>query len=98
MSQYIYDQYGDIVRTVKIDNNTGDFQTIMEIEADNIIAQNKALRDNQTGKEAFRHVGTIPAPIVEKSMIEGWFHDDKKWEQWLNDSENRAWRSWEGRV
>jgi hypothetical protein len=31
-------------------------------------------------------------------MREGWFHDDKAWERWLNDRDNRDFRVWEGRV
>lgn len=94
----IYDAWGNVVRTVAVDNMTGDFQTIMEMECDDLINENKALRDNQTGKEQFRLAARVPAPVVEKAMREGWFHDDKKWAEWMNNSENRDFRVWEGRI
>ena len=50
-----------------------------EMECDALIRENRQLREAQTGKEAFRLVARFPAPMVEKAMQEGWFHDDKKW-------------------
>lgn len=98
MTQRIYDQYGNVIRSYAVDETTGDFQFRMEMEADDMIAENKRLRENQTGKEEFRLAARIPAPIVEKAMIEGWFHDDKAWERWMNNGDNREFRVWEGRV
>lgn len=69
-----------------------------EMECDQVIRENRALRDNQTGKEEFRLVARYPAPIVEKSMQEGWFHDDDKWGKLLNDPDYRDFRVAEGRY
>ena len=97
----IYDQWGNVVRTVEVDHATGDFQTVMEMECEPLIAEIKAMRENQTINrkgEIFRLAAVVPAPIVEKSMIEGWFHDDKKWADWMNDGQNRDFRVYEGRI
>lgn len=99
----IYDQWGNVVRTVAVDNSTGDFQTVIEMECDPLIEEIKALRENPNNRagrkdEIFRLAAVVPAPIVEKAMIEGWFHDDDQWGKWLNDSQNRDFRVWEGRV
>lgn len=94
----IYDQHGNVIRTIAVDHATGDFQTVMEMECDDLIAENQRLRDNQTGKENFRLAARVPGPVVERAMIEGWFHDDKAWERWMNNGDNKAFRVWEGRV
>jgi len=67
-----------------------------EMECDAVIRENRALRDNQTGKEEFRLVARYPAPMVEKAMQEGWFHDDEKWGRLINDPEYRDFRVAEG--
>jgi hypothetical protein len=65
-------------------------------KCDALIRENRALRDSQTGKEEFRLVARYPAPIVEKAMQEGWFHDDDKWAKIINDPQYRDFRVAEG--
>ena len=69
-----------------------------EMECDAVIRENRALRDNQTGKEQFRLVARYPAPIVEKAMQEGWMHDEDKWGKLINDPQYRDFRVAEGRY
>jgi hypothetical protein len=67
-----------------------------EMECEQLIRENRALRDNQTGKEEFRLVARFPAPMVEKAMLEGWLDDDKKWGELINDPQYRDFRVAEG--
>lgn len=46
----------------------------------------------------FRLVGYVPDAVMDAAFNEGWFHDKKKWKQWLNDPDNAAFRVWKGKV
>lgn len=34
----------------------------------------------------------VPENVLERSYIEGWFHDPAAWRRWMNDPENRDFR------
>lgn len=70
-------------------------KTIQDCEP--IIERAKMLSELEPGKE-FRHVACIPLQVVDQAMREGWFHDKEKWKAWANNSDNRAFRTWPGRV
>jgi hypothetical protein len=36
--------------------------------------------------------------IYQKALREGWHNDQKAWKRWLNDSDNKVFRTWEGKV
>jgi hypothetical protein len=93
----IYDQFGSVIRTVHT-HADGSVTLANTADYEEVIRQNAAERDQITGKETFRKVATVPVHEVERAMREGWFHDDKAWERWLNDRDNRDFRVWEGRV
>jgi hypothetical protein len=57
----------------------------------------KAARDIPPDRE-FRLVGFVPDAVLNQAFHEGWFHDKRKWKEWLNNPDNRAFRAWEGRV
>jgi len=57
----------------------------------------KELRDNPVGKE-FRHCAEVPMVIWEKSIQEGWNNDSSAWKKWLNDPDNKIFRTWQGKV
>ena len=63
-----------------------------------LIEANKAWSEDFDPKAHFRPVAEIPEVLVGQMMREGWFNDNKKLKQWLNDSDNRAFRIWPGRV
>lgn len=97
MAGEIYDQFGGLVRRVHVEAD-GTFHLSSEQQLDNIVAANKRLRENQTGKEHFRLAARVPVHVCEKAMREGWFHDDDAWKKWMNDGENRDHRVYEGRI
>ena len=70
-------------------------QTFEECEP--IVARAKMLSEMTPGKE-FRHVAIIPQHVLDKAAREGWFNDRGKWKQWANNPDNRAFRTWPGRL
>ena len=76
------------------------FVIASEMECDALIRSNRARAEARQGAkdEVFRPVASIPLPLAEKMMQEGWFHDEAKMTAWLNDPDNRAFRIWEGRL
>lgn len=62
-----------------------------------ILEDAKAWRDVTPGKE-WRHVACIPTYFLDKAAKEGWLHDDAKWHAWLNDPDNKLFRTWPGRI
>ena len=62
-----------------------------------IIERAKMLSEMEPGKE-FRHAAIIPKHVLDMSFREGWFNDKDKWKQWANDPDNRAFRTWPGRL
>lgn len=55
------------------------------IEAAKILAEAPPRKE-----DGWRFLGLIPETVMNQAMIEGWFHDAKRWRQWLNDRDNRA--------
>jgi|TARA_E500000318_G_C3545822_1_gene206646 hypothetical protein len=62
-----------------------------------VIEHCKALAENKPGKD-FRHVAEVPMVIYQKAMREGWVKDKAKWKKWLNDPDNKVFRTWQGKV
>ncbi len=62
-----------------------------------VIEHAKVLGEQTPGKE-LRHVAEIPMVIYQKAVREGWAEDKKKFKEWLNDPDNKMFRSWKGRV
>ena len=62
-----------------------------------VIEHCKALAENKPGKD-FRHVAEVPMVIYQKAMREGWARDQKAWRKWLNNPNNKLFRTWKGRV
>lgn len=87
---------------VLFDGNRTTFRTDYPVE--NLIAENTAVRNSATKAWTgdWHRVASIPLNVLHdektglmKAQAEG---DDKYVSRWLNDSDNRAWRTREGRV
>jgi hypothetical protein len=57
----------------------------------------KVMADQPPGKD-FRHVAYVPTHVMDRAFREGWFNDPAAWKRWLNDPDNRAFRTGSGRV
>ena len=64
-----------------------------------VIDHVKKLRDNtlKPGKD-MRHIAEVPMVIWQKALREGWSKDRAKWKKWLNDPDNKVFRTWQGKV
>lgn len=77
------------------DTLRGDVVIEQRQDCEPIIEDVKRLRDRpQTGD--WKHVARIPLLIYFQAQREQW--DQARWNRWLNDSDNRAFRVWTGRV
>lgn len=45
-----------------------------------------------------RHVAEVPIVVYQQAMREGWANDEKAWKRWLNNSDNKVFRTWGGKV
>jgi hypothetical protein len=55
------------------------------------------LSEYKPGKE-FRHVAEIPMVIYQQMIRDGSINDKKALKKWLNDPDNRPFRTWKGRI
>tara|TARA_B100001287_G_C22644678_1_gene512039 strand:+ start:520 stop:804 length:285 start_codon:yes stop_codon:yes gene_type:complete len=55
------------------------------------------LKDMPVGKN-MRHVAEVPLVIWEKAVQEGWSKDQNAWKKWLNDPDNKVFRTWQGKL
>ncbi len=64
-----------------------------------VIDHVKKLRDNtlKPGKD-MRHIAEVPMVIWQKALREGWSQDSAKWKMWLNNPDNKVFRTWQGKV
>ena len=62
-----------------------------------IVERAKMLSGMTPGKD-FRHVALIPRTVLDRAYREGWFNDKKKWKEWANSPDNKAFRTWPGAV
>lgn len=92
----IYDHTGTVVRTIHFDptdpyaeRTPFTIQTTQDLEP--MWEDIAAARDAPKGKNMV-HVATVPVEVVELAMREGWFNDQKAWNRFLNDIDNRDFR------
>jgi hypothetical protein len=95
MRRAIYDRFGSVIKEV---HTSHDGVTFVHRELhDPLLEATARLRDARQHKD-IKLVAKIPATVVAQAMREGWFNDRKAWKRWLNDSDNRAFRVYQGSV
>ena len=62
-----------------------------------IIEHCKILADNKPGKD-IRHVAEVPLIVYQRACREGWANDMSQWRRWLNNSDNKVFRTWQGKL
>jgi thioesterase domain-containing protein len=95
----IYDQFGSVARVIHAPRYA-DQETVLQTveDCEPVVESVRALRDQQAPRSDMKHVARVPVTVVEKAMREGWFNDQKAWDRWLNDPDNKDFRVWGGRV
>lgn len=84
--------------TVNDDGSTT-FRTDYEVQPtiDVNAAQRNMAQDNWKGD--YHHIASIPMNIYHEQLAEASRQDDQRYvSKWLNDSDNRAWRTKNGTV
>lgn len=61
------------------------------------LERTKELREGPVGKE-WRHVACVPNIVMHQAIQEGWDKDKAAWRKWLNDPDNKYFRTWPGRI
>jgi hypothetical protein len=79
-------------------DGAGRYSVYHEANGKNYIVKAAEILAEQPPGKDFRHVGFIPDTVLNQWMIDGTFNDPERIRRWLNDPENRAFRTWQGRV
>ena len=84
------------------DEDTGKVQMVAEQDVTdltdrNVAAQNEVAQRNMRWGE-FAHVASVPMSIYAQWLVEGRDKDPAYLKRWLNDSDNRKFRTRLGRV
>ena len=96
MRREVYDARGSVVKVLHTQGEQGVIETIQDLEP--VIEEVKALRENHASGGHMKHAARVPMIIYEQAVREGWADDQKAWDRWLNDPQNKVFRVWEGRV
>lgn len=89
---------GNTVEILHHDHDRLDTLIVQEIEnVEPALAEARRRREERPGNE-LRHVAVIPEHVLNRAFREGWFNDPAAWRAWANDPDNRAFRTWQGRV
>lgn len=103
MSKEVYFDNGTVKRTIHTDAHSDEFtvQTAQDVEPVIELAQTMRDAHEVIGHRKSRNmvpVAEVPMQIYEQAAREGWLHDKKKWNAWLNDPQNKCFRITDGRV
>lgn len=85
----------------RLENPDGSTTFRTDYPVQDTIDVNKAQRNlaRNDWKGDYHHVASIPLNVFYDQIAEAHSHgDDKYVSRWLNDSDNRAWRTKDGRV
>ena len=94
-----YNPETGITEIFHYDEITGNFTIEERQEVTNLVEQNKYLANEDTGRFTETHrVASIPLTIYWSLKQQGILDDDKKFRAWLNDPDNRMFRTKMGRV
>lgn len=90
----------DTTKRKKVIYHEEDGRNIVETRVDNtdLVEGARIMRDYQMADKDFKPVCVIPEDVLNRSFIEGWFHDNTAWKRWANDPDNKAFRLSEGRL
>jgi hypothetical protein len=95
MGKLIYHSADGHARRTLHTDESGFTQETSIVYPDDFEQRNRELGETQQGHMKLVARG-VPLFVWEQSEREGW--DEKRWAQWLNDPDNRAFRVWQGAV
>lgn len=82
------------------DVHTGGFTVEHVADVEPVIEENKLIANaaSRDWKGDLKHVARIPLVILDQLRKAGILRDPKRYRAWLNDPDNRVFRTHEGRV
>lgn len=84
-------------RKIEYAEEDGKTYIVTREDCSSIVAAAKAISELPYDKE-FRPVALVPKTVLDRAILEGWFHDKAKWRAWMNDPDNRDFRIHQGRM
>jgi hypothetical protein len=72
------------------------FHTTQDVSP--VIEHCKNIAENVKPGKDIRHVAEVPLVIYQKACREGWANDMGAWRKWLNKSDNKVFRTWQGKL
>lgn len=94
-----HNEHTGVTTYYNFDEETGDITLEEHAEVGTLLEVNKALANDRSGfKGEFHHVAHIPQIIVQQLMREGIWDDEERLKAWLNDRDNRAFRTLHGKL
>ena len=75
----------------------GDMAISETQNVDHILQSAKEMSELTPGKE-WRHAAYIPEAVWNQACREGWVNDRAKWKEWANNPDNKAFRTWPGKL
>lgn len=100
MSKYLYDQSGNVTTVIGRDESDP-LDSFYAKSVENVapaIERNKVLQDDVSLKADYRLVASIPRVVYDKLLRVGMDRDIPRMKKWLDDSDNRVWRIWPGKL
>jgi hypothetical protein len=95
--RFTYMDGGGIRRTLVWDEvDPSWFGVFAEADMTNLARVNREQAEHESARHATTTIARVPFTVWEKAHHEGW--DQKDWDKFLNDPENRDYRVWGGRL
>jgi len=63
-----------------------------------VIEYCKNIAENVKPGKDLRHVAEVPLVVYQRACREGWANDMSAWRRWLNKSDNKVFRTWQGKL
>lgn len=99
---YLWDHNPQLGRTVwGRENGDGTTTFRSDYAVDPVVEENKAMRNMAASgwKGDYHKIASIPLNVYHDQIAEAAGQDDQKFiSRWLNDSDNKAWRTKDGTV
>jgi hypothetical protein len=94
---FTYMDEGGMRRTLVWDDDRPDwFGVFAQADMTNLARMNREQAEHESARHMTTTLARVPFTVWEKAYHEDW--DQKKWNEFLNDPENRDFRVWNGRL
>ena len=72
------------------------FHTTQDVSP--VIEHCKNIAENVKPGKDLRHVAEVPLVVYQRACREGWANDMNAWKRCLNNSDNKVFRTWQGKL